>query len=393
MKVSLFSKKEGLSDFYLWSVSLFLVSIGLVMIYSSSAVVSEAKYGDAGFFVKKQMCYAVIGTFLTWFFSRIEIKLLEKAVWPLVILSALSLVAVLTPSIGNQINGSRRWIKLGTLSVQPSEFARLSLIIFMASYLAKKKEKIREIGKGLLPCLLILGSLLALILLEPDFGSTVIIGAVFVLLIFQGGAMIRHLFVLFLFSLPLIYHYLQVGFRRQRLLAFMDPWKEQGGDGFQVVQSYLAFAGGGPFGTGLGGSKQKLFYLPEPYTDFIFSVIGEELGLLGTLGVLFLFSILIFRGIRILSRTEDSFSFYLASGITFSLFLQMFINICVVTGLFPTKGLPLPFISYGGSSLLVNLISIGILMNISRRNGRSVSKSPSGKSARRYRSAPVPEWS
>lgn len=380
MKGFIFSKKEGPFDFYLWSVSLLLVSIGLVMIYSASAVISEAKYGDSGFFVKKQLVYALIGIFLTWFFSRIEIKLLEKAVWPLLILSALSLFAALIPSIGNQVNGSRRWIKLGLISFQPSEFANLSLIIFMASYLAKKKGKIREFGRGILPCLLILGVFLKLILAEPDFGSAVIIGTVFFLLIYQGGARIKHLFILFLLSLPFIYHYLHVGFRRHRLLAFFDPWKEQGGEGFQVVQSFLAFAGGGPFGTGLGGSKQKLFYLPEPYTDFIFSVIGEELGLIGTLGVLFLFSLLIFRGIRILSRTEDSFSFYLASGITFFIFLQMFVNICVVTGLFPTKGLPLPLISYGGSSLWVNLISIGILMNISRKNGRRATRKPSGKS-------------
>ena len=150
-------------------------------------------------------------------------------------------------------------------------------------------------------------------------------------------------------------------------MAFLDPWKEQGGEGFQVVQSYLAFAGGGPFGTGLGGSKQKLFYLPEPYTDFIYSVIGEELGLIGTLGVLFLFSVLIFRGIKIALKTEDLFEFYLAAGITFLFFIQVFVNVCVVTGLFPTKGLPLPLISYGGSSLWINLISIGILMNISGR--------------------------
>jgi cell division protein FtsW len=367
MKSSAASRSGGSFDFYLWGSSLLLIGIGLMMIYSASAVISEAKFGDSAYFVKRQIVYLVPGLFLAWFFSRIEIKLLQKAVRPLLILSALSLLAVLIPSVGSQINGARRWLKIGMISIQPSEFAKLSLIIFMAYYLAKKKEKMKEFRKGVLPALVILAIFLKLILSEPDLGSAVIIGGVFTLLIYQGGARIRHLFFLFLLSLPFLYHYLSVGFRRHRLMAFLDPWKEQGGEGFQVVQSYLAFAGGGPFGAGLGGSKQKLFYLPEPYTDFIYSVIGEELGLIGTLGVLFLFSILISRGIKIALKTEDLFDFYLAAGITFLFFIQVFVNVCVVTGLFPTKGLPLPLISYGGSSLWVNLISIGILMNISNR--------------------------
>ncbi|MBI3593850.1 MAG: putative lipid II flippase FtsW [Nitrospirae bacterium] len=368
MKKTVTSNWDRSFDFYLWGTSLLLVGIGLMMIYSASAVISEAKFGDSAYFVKRQIVYLVPGLLLAWFFSRIEIKFLERSVWPLLILSALSLLAVLIPSVGSQINGARRWLKFGVISIQPSEFAKLSLIIFMAYYLSKKKETMKEFGKGVLPALFILAVFLKLIISEPDLGSAVIIGGVFALLFYQGGVRIKHLAFLALLSLPFLYHYLSVGFRRHRIMAFLDPWKEQGGDGFQVVQSYLAFAGGGPFGTGLGGSKQKLFYLPEPYTDFIYSVIGEELGLVGTLGVLFLFAILIFRGIKIALKTESLFDFYLAAGITYLFFIQVFVNICVVTGLFPTKGLPLPFISYGGSSLWLNLISVGILLNISHRN-------------------------
>ncbi|MFI5303378.1 MAG: putative lipid II flippase FtsW [Nitrospiria bacterium] len=366
MKNTLATKSSSSFDLYLWGSSLLLIGIGLMMIYSASAVIAEAKFADSAYFVKRQVIFLIPGLLLAWIFSKIEIRLLEKAVWPILIISGLSLLAVLIPSVGSQINGARRWLKLGMFSVQPSEFAKLALIIFMAFYLSKKKEKMKEFGH-LLPALFILIIFLKLILSEPDLGAAVIVGGVFMLLIYQGGARIRHLFFLFLMSLPFLYHYLSVGFRRHRLMAFLDPWKEQGGEGFQVVQSYLAFAGGGPFGMGLGGSKQKLFYLPEPYTDFIFSVIGEELGLIGTFGVLLLFSILIFRGVKIALKTENLFEFYLCTGITFLFFIQVFINICVVTGLFPTKGLPLPLISYGGSSLWVNLISIGILLNISNR--------------------------
>ncbi|MBI3605444.1 MAG: putative lipid II flippase FtsW [Nitrospirae bacterium] len=386
------SRMENRVDFLMLTASLLLILGGLVMIYSASAVISESKFGDSAYFVKRQFLYLIPGVLLAWFFSRVEIKKLELLVWPALILSGLSLLAVLTPQAGVQINGARRWLKLGMVSFQPSEFAKLSLILFMAYYLAKKKEKIREFRKGLLPCLFIVAIFLKIILAEPDFGSAVIIGAVFFLMIYEGGARIKHLFFLFLLSLPFIYHYLQVGFRKQRMLAFLDPWKEQGGEGFQVVQSYLAFAGGGPFGTGLGASKQKLFYLPEPYTDFIYSVIGEELGLAGTLGVLLLFSILIYRGFQIALKTEDLFSFYLASGITFLIFIQVFVNICVVTGLFPTKGLPLPFISYGGSSLWVNLISIGLLMNLSRKKERRERSRP-GRPAVKAEWAGSERWS
>lgn len=353
-------------DPLLWMISFLLVAGGVVMIYSASMVIAESRFGDPAHFARKQALYAVLGGGLAWYFSRVDLQKLRKWIWPVLLLTLLAMAAVLAPSAGGTINGSKRWIRLAGLSVQPSEFAKLVLVFYLADFIARKKEKIGDFSKGILPPLLVLTVILGLILAEPDLGSAVIAASVFFLLIFQAGAKLKHLGWLILMGLPFLYRYLMVGFRRQRILAFMDPWREQGAEGFQIVQSYLAFAGGGPFGTGLGGSRQKMFYLPEPYTDFIFPVIGEELGLVGTLGVLALFLVLIFRGVRIFVREKDPFRFYLASGITCLIFIQVFVNICVVTGLFPTKGLPLPFISFGGSSLWMNLMAVGLLVNLSR---------------------------
>jgi cell division protein FtsW len=267
------------------------------------------------------------------------------------------------------INGTRRWFAIGGFGIQPSELAKLAAILFTALMLERRRHRINELGYSLMPIGLIVGGLVGLILLEPDFGTAVSLLAVIGVMVFAAGVSYRYLAGALLLALPALYVILmQADYRRRRLLAFMDPWADPLGDGFQIIQSLIAVGTGGVFGKGLMSGVQKLFYLPEPHTDFIFAVISEETGLVGATMVVLCFSVIAWRGLRTAMRAPDSFGAFLALGITMMLVLQALVNISVVLGLMPTKGIPLPLVSNGGSSMLINLLGIGVLLNISQHS-------------------------
>lgn len=353
-------------DVYLLFATLLLVLMGLVMVFSSSAVLARENFHDSYYFLKKEILFVVIGLTLMMLAKSIPYRIYWKGVYPMMLVTLLLLILVLIVGDSGS-SGVRRWIRLGAFSFQPSELAKLVVIIFVAYALAKKREKIREFKKGFLPILILTGLYMLLILAQNDLGSAVTMGIIVGLMLFISGTRLAYLLGACLVAAPLVYYMIfTVDFRRQRILAFLDPWRYQLDSGFQIIQSFVAFKSGGLTGVGLGEGKQKLFYLPEAHTDFIFSVVGEELGLVGILVVIALFTFFIFRGLLITLRTRDLFGLYLAFGITCLIGVQAFINMGVVMGLLPTKGLALPFVSYGGSSLITSLLGVGILLNISR---------------------------
>jgi len=267
--------------------------------------------------------------------------------------------------LGSSAGGAARWLRLGPVSFQPSEFARFSVVIFMAYSMSKKKEHLKDFYIGFLPHVLVLSAFTVLIFLQPDFGSVVILGALTWIMLFVGGARLRHLASSLLLVLPVLYYFMiHAEYRVKRIMSFLDPWQYPTEEGYQIIHSLMAFGTGGIWGAGIGKGYQKLFYLPEPHTDFIFSVIGEELGLVGIFLILGLYSVIVWRGLAIARNTDDLFGSFVALGLTSALALQVIVNMGVCLGLLPTKGLALPFLSYGGTSLLINMASIGILMNI-----------------------------
>lgn len=355
-------------DYILLLFTLLLVGTGIVMVYSSSAIMASGKFNDGYFFLKKQILFAVVGILMMICVARIDHQLYRKIAYLILGISLLSLIAVLIPGIGTKVGGSTRWLKIGPFSIQPSEFAKLALIIYLASSLAKKEKNIKKFSVGILPHLIITGIMLSLIIKQPDMGTSICIAAIVFTLLFAAGVRLSHLSLILLSAAPLVYFLIaNIAYRRQRILSFLNPWGDPSDSGFQIIQSFYAFGSGGLFGRGLGEGKQKLFYLPEPHTDFIFSVIGEELGLVGIFLILAAFFIFVYRGISTAIRSSDLFSTYLALGITVLIGLQATIHMGVTLGLLPTKGITLPFISYGGSSLIVNLIGLGILLNISSK--------------------------
>jgi cell division protein FtsW len=293
-------------------------------------------------------------------------RILKKFAYPILILSVLFLIAVLIPGIGHRAGGSMRWLKIQSFSFQPSEFAKLGLVIFLAYFLTKKDERIRSFSFGFLPTVLLSGLVIALVAREPDFGAALFLSTMVFLLMFVSGARVIYIVGAFIIAVPVVYYFLMnVGYRYKRLMSFIRPWEDPTGTSFQIIQSFLSFGSGGLFGLGLGEGRQKLFFLPAPHTDFIFSVIGEELGLVGAMVVVLLFFIFTVRGIHIGLSLEDKFASYLALGITLMISLQAVINMGVVLGLLPTKGLTLPLVSYGGTSLVTNLVGVGILLRLS----------------------------
>jgi len=348
-------------------LTVLLMVTGVVMIYSASAVLAGRQYGDSLFFFKRQMLWAVVGLVAMTVASHVPYEFWNRMALPLVLGTVVLLGLVLIPGIGIELNGSRRWFRLGPLTLQPSEAARLCAVIYLARYLMKKRNRLDEFFRDFLPPMIVIGVLLALIMGESDLGTAAVLGLVAGLMLFIGGARWRHLWLMGLLAAPVLYAMImKIGYRRQRWMAFLDPWRDPTDTGFQMIQSFLALGGGGPVGMGLGEGRQKLFFLPYPHTDFIFAVIGEELGLLGTLSVLVLFGMLAWRGLSISLRAPDPFGRHLAFGLTMMIIVQAMVNMAVVTGLLPTKGLTLPFLSYGGSSLVANLAAVGILWNISR---------------------------
>ncbi len=351
-------------------VTLALLFIGVVMVYSASAVLSERLYDDATRFLKKQTLWVGLGVLAMLLAAQFPYRYWQRLIFPMIVVTSIALIAVLTPLFGLEINGSRRWLRLGYFSIQPSEVARLTLVMYLAAYLVKRREHLGDFATGFLPPICTVGFLMTLVLVEPDFGTAAVMGTVTGILMFVGGARLRHLLGTTLLSLPVLYAMvMKTGYRKERILAFLDPWKDPTDKGFQIIQSFIALGQGGAMGMGLGEGRQKLFFLPYPHTDFIFAVIGEELGLMGTILVVGLFVLLAWCGMRIALCAPDLFGQYLAFGITLMIVLQAQVNMAVVTGLLPTKGLALPLLSYGGSSLVVNLVGIGILLNISKFQG------------------------
>ena len=364
LKKGLYTPEYHRGDIFLLSVVLFLVFIGVVMVFSASAIVSHEKFDTSYLFLIKQIIWTVMGVFLMLVLARIDYNKLQKFSRPLMVFSFSLLVLVLLIEPGE----IKRWLKFGMMSFQPSEMAKICLILYIADVLDRKGSKLQDFKKGLLPILAVAGIFLILIYAEPDLGTAVILGLVVLAMLFMGGVRLFHLLSLVLASIPLLYFAVfHVGYRRERILTFINPWADAQRIGYQIVQALLALGSGGFFGKGLGASRAKLFFLPEPYTDFIFSIIGEELGFLGASLIIFLFVIIAWRGLHIATRAPNQFGNLLAAGITFLITFQAVLNISIVTACLPTKGITLPFLSYGGSSLVFSLAGVGILLNISRQ--------------------------
>jgi cell division protein FtsW len=345
-----------------------LLALGVTMVLSTSYLYSQERFADGTYFFRKQLIAISAGLVALVVCSIVPSTIYRRLSYPLLGLTLLVLVLVLIPGIGVTRGGARRWLMLPGFAFQPAEMAKLALVLYLAHSMARKADKIKTFSLGVLPHLIVGAVFLAALLLEPDFGTALILGVLLYLMLFVGGARLPHILATGVMALPLlVYLMLTAEYRLRRLMAFMDPWREASSSGFQVVQSLIAFGSGQLWGRGLGESRQKLFYLPEAHTDFVFSVLGEELGLLGALAVLILFGIITVRGLRLTSRIEEPFEQYLAFGLTVLLGLQALIHMGVVMGLMPTKGLVLPFISYGGSAMVINLMEAGMLLGLSRR--------------------------
>lgn len=349
-------------------VAIVLLSVfGLLMIYSASYVWADYKFNDPYKFVKNQGIFFIIGLFLMFFVSKIDYHIYYKKAHVLLCTCFVLLILVLIPGVGTIRNGSRSWFGIGSFGIQPSEFMKLALIIFTAKYLCKNEKQMNQIVKGVFPilglCLLVFG----LIMLQPDFGTGMIILMTIVGLLFVGGVPLHFFLKVGMVGVVgIVGLILSAPYRLERILSFMNPWKDPLGSGFQIIQSLYAIGPGGLFGMGFGGSRQKHFYLPEPQTDFIFSIISEEFGFLGIVILTSLFLLIIWKGFSLARNSTDLFSKYLCFGITFGLAFQTLLNLMVVVGLIPVTGVTLPFLSYGGSSLLITLVSMGILLNVSR---------------------------
>jgi cell division protein FtsW len=374
------SPRRGTPDFILLALTFLLVGFGTVMVYSSSSAVSGFMFNDSLYFTKKQLMWAGIGVAGMLFTMNIHYMKLKKLFIPFFMLILILLIAVL---FSEEFNGAKSWIRIGNFgSLQPSEFAKLAIILYLAALIQKKGEKFRDFQKGLLPVLLIVAFMAGLIMLQPDLGTTIIFVFCSLVVIVVGGANLKHLFYIFgllasIFAVFISIYLLvtdpkEYGYRMDRITSYLDPWAahHQQDASYQLIQSLFAFGHGGLTGTGLGQSIQKLHYLPEAYNDFIFSIIGEEFGFIGASLFIFIFLGLLWRGLIIALRSPDIYGTLVGTGIVSMLGFQALINIGGVTGSIPITGVPLPFISYGGSSLLVSLLSIGILLSISRENNK-----------------------
>jgi cell division protein FtsW len=347
-----------------------LVGLGLVMVFNVSYFHGQERFGDSLQFFRKHLLSIGIGIVAAVFAARLPSDAYRRVAYPLLLVAMVALVLVLIPGIGVARGGARRWLHLGPLNLQPSELAKFAVVLYLAGSLARKGDRVRSFGRGVAPPCLLVGLIGALVLLEPDFGTAALTGGVLVLVLFAGGARLWHLAIPALAAVPLVaYAVVAEGYRLKRLLGFLNPEEDPLGINFQLKQSFIAFGSGGLWGIGLGESRQKLFYLPEAHTDFIFSVIGEELGLAGALLVLGLFGVVAARGFRVAARHTDRFGSLLAFGVTLLLVLQCLVNVGVVLGCLPTKGLALPFVSYGGSAMVTALAAVGVLLALAREVG------------------------
>jgi len=357
---------KNLTQTLLLCIPLALIGLGIIMIYSSSSLVAAQKYQDSTYFLKKQLLFGVCGIIGMLVMMRIPYCVLRRWAYPFWGFCLVLLGLVLVPGLGIKAGGAVRWLGVGPLTFQPAELAKLALIIALACSLSKKDpERMKTFWVGVVPHLMITLPLCALIVVQPDFGTAMMLAVVVFVMLYIAGAHRKYLIALTLIACTAgAFLIIQKGYRLERCLTFLDPWKDPTGSGFQIIQSFLAFGSGGLTGTGLGKGYQKLYYLPEPHTDFILSVIGEELGFVGVIIVIALFAVLVVCGIKIALQSYDPFGCYIAVGIVVLIGVQTLLNMGVVTGLLPTKGMPLPFLSYGGTALLVNQLSIGILLSI-----------------------------
>jgi len=344
-----------------------LLAFGVVMVYSSSAIYAREIYGDAAYFLKRHLVYLAVGVVCFFAVLGLEEGVIRRWAKPLMAIVLLMLLLVLIPGIGHRVSGARRWFKLGPLSFQPSEVAQLAIILYLADVLTRKRSLLQDFFQGVLPALMVLGATVVLTLAEPDMGTSVATAVVALFLLFIAGVRWQILLPMLLSAIPAVIGLiLTKPYRMRRILAYLNPWADPEGSGFQLIQSLVALGSGGLFGVGLGESRQKLFYLPAAHTDFIFSVIGEELGFVGATVVLILIGFLCWYGVRLALSAPDAFGMLTCLGIVMLLALETLVHVGVATGAIPTKGLPLPFISYGGSALIVNMASIAVLLNVAR---------------------------
>ncbi|MFC1554774.1 putative lipid II flippase FtsW [candidate division KSB1 bacterium] len=363
------AEKKPTTDLLLLAAILTLVAVGIVMVFSASTFKAEKDYGDTYHILKKHLIRVAIGLVLMVILSRINYNYFRKFAKTGLFLAA-GLIMYMFFSNAVAVKGSVRWLELGGFSFQPSEFAKIAIVFYMADAIIRKQDKFDSLVEGFLPLLLILGSMCLLILIEPDFSSAVIIGFIVFIMFYLGKVRIRHLAGTIITIIPIMALAVSSSpYRMRRFTGFLDPSADTLGINYQINQSLISLGSGGFTGVGIGQSKEKLLYLPEPFTDFIFSILGEELGFLGAIFVMIMFFIILWRGLNISAKISDPYGSILAAGITLNIVVTAMINIGVVCGLLPTTGLPLPFISYGGSSLLFTLASCGVLLNIGRSYG------------------------
>ncbi len=358
--------KKGPPDFILFLTTLALLGVGLVMVFSSSAVTATVEFNDAYHFFKKQLLWALIGIVAMIVTMKINILKIKKLAVPAVIFALILLIMVITP-LGTGAKGSSRWLMIGSQPFTPSEMAKICVVLFMAKVMEVKLDEIKSFKNGILPITALIGIICGLILAQPDMGTSFVLAGTGFFMLMVAGANWMHLGVLCSAGIAgVAVAIIAAPYRLQRFLAFLNPWNDPQGSGFQTIQSLYALGSGGLFGMGLGRSRQKYFYLPEKHTDFIFAILGEELGFIGVTLVIALFLLFAWRGYKIAVNAPDAFTHLLAAGVTTAIIFQAVINIGVVAGCLPVTGITLPFISYGGSSLLFTMIGVGLLLNISR---------------------------
>ena len=358
--------EEQRPDIILLVITLILVAVGTAMIYSSSSILAMERFKDAEYFLKKQILFVALGLGLMVFLIKFDYHRLKQWAYPGIAVSIILLLLIFIPHLGIRAGGARRWLNLVFFSFQVTELVKVCLVLFLAHYLTRKVNCIAKFSRGVLIPMLVTLIVIGLVALEPDFGTSVLMALLMMLMLYLSGTRLTHLASLTAVMIPIgVWLVLHKAYRLDRLKIFLNPWSDPGNKGFQIIQSLLSFGSGGTFGVGIGDGMQKLFYLPEPHTDFILSVLAEESGFLGVATVILLFGLLVVRGFFISFRAPDLFGTLLAAGLTMVIALEVFINIAGVMGLIPLKGLTLPFLSYGGSSLVMSLVAVGILLNIS----------------------------
>jgi len=355
-------------DPWLWLPGAALLLIGLLMVLNTTYFLGLDKTGDAFRFFKLHLAHIAMGMAVLILLSQFSLAGLRRLVIPLTVISLVMLVAVYIPGLGLVRGGARRWLRVGPVVAEPSELVKFALVFFLADFLSRRQDRIRQFANGPLPAFIAVGPVAVLILKQPDFGSAVMIALLLFAMLFAAGAGLKHLAAAGAGTLcVLVFQAAAKSYRVRRLTSFLDPWQVARGAGFQLIQSFIALGAGGGWGVGLGAGRQKMFYLPQAHTDFVFAVVGEEFGLVGACAVIALFCLILYRGMRIAHDEPDPFASLLAVGLTSLLSLQALINMAVVIGLIPTKGLPLPFLSYGGTAIVMAMAALGALLALGRR--------------------------